>query len=175
MDTCSKAEKYENSAERDPREVMHKLIQTSRLHRRVIEGWTANLGMHCSGHRMLMYLSHFDTIPSQKELADHFKISHAAAATTLKRLEGDGYIERGKNGKNPDGRYNVISITERGREAACATDKYFREVDAAALRDFSDEEIDTLVYMLEKIQNNLLITEQTDEKLRQIQKNPKGQ
>ena len=163
VDTCPKAE---NATERDTREVMHKLIQTSRLHRRVIESWTANLGMHCSGHRMLMYLSRFDTISSQKELADHFKISHAAAATTLKKLEGDGYIERGKSGKNPDSRYNVISITERGREAACATDKYFRQVDAAALRDFSDEEIDTLVYMLEKIQNNLLITEQTDEELR---------
>lgn len=140
---------------RDAREVMHKLIQTTRQHKRVIEHWSSRIDLNCSGHRMLMYLSRVDNIPSQKDLAKHFKISPAAVATTLKKLECDGYIERGKRTDLHDSRYNGISITEMGRKAASDTEKYFRHVDSTALEGFSNDEIEIFIGILEKIQNNL--------------------
>ena len=136
----------------DKCEIIHKLIQTTRLHRTIIERFATSLDLHSSGHRMLMHLIHFEKIPSQKELAEHFKISPAAVATTLKKLEADGYIERSKC---RDIRFNEISITERGRAAAIESEKYFRLVDITALEDFSQEELDLFVRLLEKMQTNL--------------------
>lgn len=141
--------------ERDAREIIHKFIQTNRLHRRVIEHWADRIDMHCSAHRMLMHISCEKNIMSQKELAEHLKISPAAVATTLKKLETDGYIERTKCKSCSDSRTNEITVTERGRKAAEDTEKYFRFVDSSALKDFSNEEIDTLLRLLDKMQKNL--------------------
>ncbi len=140
---------------RDDREVIHKFIQTNRLHRRVIERWAARLDLQCACHRMLMHISSVDNIPSQKELAEHFKISPAAVATTLKKLEADGYIERSKSPDVKDSRVNEICVTEQGRRAAEDTEKYFRFVDASALDGFTDGEIDTLLSLLDRMQDNL--------------------
>ena len=143
------------SSDRDAREILHILIQTNRLHRRVIERYSDSLDLHCSAHRMLMRISRAENLPSQKELAECLKISPAAVANTIKRLECDGYIERSKPTSGGDSRQNEIKITERGRSAAEATEKYFRYVDSCALAGFSDSELDTLVYLLDKIQGNL--------------------
>ena len=104
---------------------------------------------------MLMHVSCEKNVMSQKELAEHLKISPAAVATTLKKLETDGYIERTKSKSCSDGRANEITVTERGRRAAEETEKYFRFVDSSALNGFSDEEIETLLRLLDKMQNNL--------------------
>lgn len=140
---------------RDDREVVHKFIQTNRLHRRVIERWADNLDIQCACHRMLMHISRVDIIPSQKELAQHFKISPAAVANTLKKLEADGYVERSKSKENKDSRVNEISVTERGKKTAKDSEQFFRFVDSQALDGFTDDEIDTLLSMLDRMQNNL--------------------
>lgn len=143
------------TATRDEREIIHKFIQTNRLHRRVIEKWAERADLQCACHRMLMHISRVDNIPSQKELAEHFKISPAAVATTLKKLEADGYIERSKSQELGDSRLNEISITEQGRKVAEDAEKYFRFVDASTLGGFTAEEIDTLVSLLDRMQENL--------------------
>ncbi len=104
---------------------------------------------------MLMHISRVDNIPSQKELAEHFKISPAAVATTLKKLEADGYIERSKSTEFRDSRPNEISVTEQGRKIAEDAEKYFRFVDTSTLGGFDDEEIRLLVSMLDRMQENL--------------------
>ena len=140
---------------RDEREIIHKFIQTNRLHRRVIERWAERADLQCACHRMLMHISRADNIPSQKELADHFKISPAAVATTLKKLESDGYIERNRCPDGKDSRINEICVTELGRTVAEDAEKYFRYVDKTTLDGFTDEEIDTLISLLERMQENL--------------------
>ena len=148
-------ERQNSTHSRDEREVIHKFIQTNRLHRRVIERFADKLDLQCACHRMLLHISHVDNIPPQKELAEHFKISPAAVAATLKRLEADGYIERSKSPDVKDSRLNEISVTERGRRAAEDTEQYFRFVDASALEGFSDGDIDTLLSLLDRMQDNL--------------------
>ena len=133
------------------------------MHRKSIEKWATDAGMHRSQHRMLMYLSRCENIPSQKDLALHFDISPAAVAGTLKKLEADGYIERGKCSERADSRYNEIRITDRGREATIQSRKYFRHVDMEAMRDFSDEELETFISFLLRIQENLKSCEPIDE------------
>ena len=130
-------------------------IKADIMHRRAIEQWATDAGMHRSQHRMLMYLTRCDGSPSQKDLAKHFEISPAAVAVTLKKLESDGYIERGKCGECSDSRINEIKITERGREAAMQSRKYFQHVDGEAFKGFSSEELDAFTSLLERMQDNL--------------------
>lgn len=134
---------------------MFAFIATDKMHRRAIERWATDAGMHHSQHRMLMYLSRCEKKISQKDIAEHFDISPAAVACALKKLEADGYIERGKCSERSDSRYNEITITELGREATMQSRKYFRHVDMEALRDLSDEELDIFVSLLLRIQENL--------------------
>ena len=134
---------------------IHAFISADILHRRTIEGWAADAGMHRSQHRMLMYLSRCDATPAQKDLAKHFDISPAAVAVTLKKLESDGYIERGKCGERTDSRYNEIKITDRGREAALQSRKYFQHVDNESFKGFSAEELNLFTSLLERMQENL--------------------
>ena len=141
---------------------IYAFISADIIHRRAIEHWATSAGMHRSQHRMLMYLSRCETSPSQKDLAKHFDISPAAVTTALKKLESDGYIERGKCSLSSDSRVNEISITERGREAVKESKKYFHSVDEKTLEGFSDEELDSFIGYLERIQDNLKNSEETE-------------
>lgn len=135
--------------------VVHSFISANILHRRAVEQWTRDVGMHRSQHRMLMYLYKCESTPSQKDLAKHLDISSAAVAVTLKKLESDGYIERGKCTEGGDSRFNEIKITDRGRFAVEQSKKYFQHIDAEALKDFSDEELDIFRAFLERMYENL--------------------
>ena len=134
---------------------IHAFISADLLHRRTIEQWACDAGMHRSQHRMLMHLTKCDSTPSQKDLAKHFDISPAAVAVTLKKLESDGYIEREKCASSSDSRFNEIKITERGRDAALQSRKYFQHVDSEAFRDFTAEELEAFTSLLERMQDNL--------------------
>ena len=136
-------------------EAIHAFVSANIAHRKVIERWATDAGMHRSQHRMLIYLSKQESSPSQKELAERFEISPAAVAVTLKKLEADGYIERGKRTEIADSRYNEIRITEQGRHATLQSRKYFQHVDAEAFRDFSDEELEVFTSLLSRMQKNL--------------------
>ena len=151
----NKISTLENDRESIVQKAIFTFITTDKMHRKAIEKWATDAGMHRSQHRMLMYLSRCENIPSQKDLALHFDISPAAVAGTLKKLEADGYIERGKCSERADSRYNEIRITDRGREATIQSRKYFRHIDMEAMRDFSDEEIEAFVGFLLRIQENL--------------------
>lgn len=130
-------------------------ISADILHRKTIETWATEAGIHRSGHRMLMHLTRCETTPTQKDIAKHFDISAAAVAVTLKKLESDGYIERGKCGERSDSRFNEIKITERGRDVALESRKYFHHIDSEAFKDFTAEELSVFTSMLERMQNNL--------------------
>ena len=134
---------------------IHAFISADILHRRVIEQWANDAGMHRSQHRMLMHLSKCESTPSQKDLAKYFDISPAAVAVTLKKLESDGYIERGKCAERADSRFNEIRITEQGRQATIQSRKYFHHVDNEAFKDFTDEELSLFTSLLQRMQENL--------------------
>ena len=125
------------------------------MHRRAICKYSSDIGLHHSQHRMLMHLANNEVIRSQKQLAEHFGISPAAVATMLKKLESDGYIARAKSADGTDCRNNEIIITDTGRRVATETEKYFKYVDCCAVKDFSDEEIELFINLLERMRGNL--------------------
>lgn len=144
-------EKKERS-ESAERFAIQSLIKVNRRHRQCIENGVAFLGMHRSAHYCLMHLCEEGKCPSQKELAEKFRVSPAAVTGILKRLERDGYIRRTLGADN---RTNAIIITDSGREIVSRSKEIFDEVDKQCFRGFTDEEYDTLLRLLDKIADNI--------------------
>lgn len=128
------------------------MIKTDHMHRHLIDSKIGVLGLHRTQHRILMHLARHDKLPSQKELSDHFDITPAAVTGAIQKLEQQGYVERSLG---QDNRYNELRITEKGRELVEKTRMLFCEVDSSMFEGFTDEELDTYISCLEKLQANI--------------------
>ena len=140
--------------ERTPEQIIKNFIALDRFHHKLLEKQVGDCGMHRSQHAILLYIFHLEHAPSQKEIADHFSVSPAAVAVSMKKLENGGYIER-KSQQN-DSRFNEIIITEKGKEILRKTKSLVDLVDRKMFDDFTDEEYDIFYKCLDKMQNNLL-------------------
>ena len=135
-------------------ETVRIFIRIMRRHHACVERRIGTLGIHHSQHRLLMHLARRqEEIPSQKELAQEMGISPAAVATTLKRLEKEGYIAR--NVTDLDNRKNEIRITERGLSKVMESREIFEDTDKELFDGFSPEELNTLISFLQRIDRNL--------------------
>ena len=129
------------------------MIRTDHMHKSLIDGIVKDIGIHRTQHRMLMHISRKGTLTSQKELADHLGITPPAVTGALKKLESDGYVKRSLG---HDNRYNELEITEKGREIVARTKKLFTSADREIFDGFSEEELDSYIACLEKMQANML-------------------
>ena len=144
------------------------LIRSSRLHHRNIEKCFENTGLHRSQRRMLMHLSQFETMPSQRRIADDFDISPACVARTLKSLANEGYITRA--GDEDDLRRNTVSITRKGVDTVSETHHTFETIDLAAFEGFAPEELDQLISLLGRVKDNLSRIGESDISTEQLAK-----
>ena len=135
-------------------EAVRIMIRVMRRHHACVERRIGDLGIHHSQHRMLMHLARRrEEIPSQKELAEAMGISPAAAATTLKRLEREGYITRTIT--DSDNRKNEIRITDEGYAKVMEGWEIFEAVDRSMFAGFSPEEIEAFTAYMRRISANL--------------------
>ena len=136
-------------------ETMRLFLRVNRMHRNQVEKRVADLGIHHSQHRMLMYISGHDKLPSQRELADALGISPAAVTSTLKCLEKEGYVERVMT--EEDNRRNRVSITEKGQLKVDESRSIFDSMDHAAFAGFSERELAEFRDLLMRMCQNLAI------------------
>ncbi len=134
-------------------EAVRVLRRVMRRHHACMERQIGDLGIHHSQHRMLMHLAHRCHSPSQKELAKVMGISPAAVATTLKKLEKEGYITRAAT--DEDNRRNEIRITDQGLAKVAESRERFEAVDRAMFEGLSDEELRTLSSLIRRLDDNL--------------------
>lgn len=135
------------------REIQHKFMCIGRMHRQAIENKIGTTGVHKSQHMILMHLYRNSGELSQKDIANHFEISPAAVAVSLKKLEAGGYIER--SCALSDNRYNEIKITKKGKEVVEYSRKVFECIDEKTFEGISAEEREILTSLLDKIIFNL--------------------
>ncbi|MBE6644016.1 MAG: MarR family transcriptional regulator [Ruminococcaceae bacterium] len=129
------------------------LIHINRAHKKMLDsGVCSRIGFHRTQHIILMHLARHNSLPSQKELAEHLGVTAAAVTGALKKLECDGYIERKMGGDN---RYNEISITDVGRQVVEESKLMFQKMDQSLFIGFTDDEISSLIEYLERVENNL--------------------
>ncbi len=131
----------------------YQMIQVDRFHRSIFESMHSALGIHRSQHRILMYISRNPEGPSQKSIAEHFDISAAAIAVSLKKLEDSGYITR--ESVENDNRFNRISLTEKGRMIVEKSEDFFVKSDYAMFGDFTEQDYENLLVCLKKMMSGL--------------------
>lgn len=135
------------------KETVALFMRTDRMRRSVFERQASDrFGIHQKQHITLMHLSRNEDI-SQKQLAEHFKVSPAAVAVSLKKLESKGLISR--QCSSDDSRRNALKITEKGRAMVNETHKIFTAIDRAMFDGLNEDEIEVFINCLEKIQDNL--------------------
>ena len=130
----------------------HSFLHVNRLRRIMVEEQVSRLGIHCSQHNMLMLIAHNKNI-CQKEIAQKLEISSAAVAVTLNKLEAAELIVR--HPSFDDARMNYITITDKGNEILKATKEMFRTIDEKSFEGITDEEMETMDRLLEKMTENL--------------------
>ncbi len=133
-------------------QAVNKLMKINREHKYIIDSQVAEIGLHRTGHRILMYIARRGYLPSQKELAEYLDVTPAAVSGALQKLECDGYIERNLG---IDNRFNEVTITEKGRDIVEKTRVAFSEVDNRLFNNFSDDEISDFLDYLERILKNI--------------------
>lgn len=83
-----------------------------------------------------------------KELAVKLDVTSGATTQHIEELERLGFVDRKPH---PDDRRKVVvTLTRRGRSAAKATLKYKRQMLNELFADLSDDELATLVTLLQK-------------------------
>lgn len=132
---------------------IRRLMRVSRRHHASMERRIGDLGIHHSQHRMLVHLTRCTRTPSQKEIAETMGISPAAVATTLKRLEKEGYITR--SATDEDNRRNHIAVTDKGLSKVAEGREIFETADRQLFTGFTSEDMETLIRLLEAMDRNL--------------------
>ncbi len=134
------------------KEAVKKMVKVTLLHRYAISTALSGMKLYRGQPEILEYLNdHGDC--SQKELADSLGVSPASIATSLKRMNKAGFIERTEDEK--DRRINRIRLTPKGNNIRMAGKAECERVDKAMFSGFSDEEILAFSDMLSRVAKNL--------------------
>lgn len=144
--------------------VMKLFAFVSRRHKKIFENMMMTLPLHGSQHYLLVFLVSANPDISQKEIAEELKVSTAAVAVALKRLESEGYISRKVS--ESDNRFNEIVITEKGRDILSESSKIFKKLNELTFRNFSSRDINDFYFALNKINDNLALAEGAEVKNR---------
>ncbi len=134
------------------REMVHKLISTSLIHRYHITKSAQKAGLYYGQPMILEYIKE-NHLCTQKELADSLHISPASVATSIKRLEKSGFVNRVSD--TEDIRKNRLSLTENGFSVLKDFRNICDETDKEMFKGFSQEECEVLCNYLERLYNNL--------------------
>lgn len=122
---------------------LHKL----RLHRK-----TVPLGMFAGQMPLLMFVKHHPGC-TQRDIADARGVSTPAVATSIKRLQKAGLLQ--KLTDETDMRCNKITLTEQGRQAILDGQRLFDEVTAEMFAGISAEELQLVEDVLSRVEQNL--------------------
>jgi len=152
-------------------EAFHEMDLLSRrlhqAHRSAVQAELNASGLQEVGHPMLVsILQSAEEGPehqcqAQRELADLLHVSPAAIANSLKCLERDGYIHR--EPWQRDARRNRVILTEKGLQAVAGCRDVFRRVSARMMAGFTQEELEQLAQLQQRMLNNLLTDSQPKE------------
>jgi MarR family transcriptional regulator, repressor for mepA len=112
------------------------------------------LGLNSQQGRMIGYIyEHQDSGIIQKDLADVFDRKGASITSMLQGLEKKGYIERRVSNNNE--RQKNIYVLPKGVELIKDFNKAFEEVEKSITENLTENEKETLLSLLIKVNQNL--------------------
>ena len=90
----------------------------------------------------------------QADLQREMKVSAATVAVSLARLEKLGFVTRRRNQNNQ--RANVLELTPKGEEAAVRLQEAMQRAGQAALRGFSEDDLEELAGFFQRMERNIV-------------------
>lgn len=109
-------------------------------------------GLTAGQPKVLEYLSSHDG-SIQKEIASACMIEPATLTSVLSGMERAGLVTKKVNPSNK--RNTNVHLTAKGKQRWHEIESVFQEIDAGALCGFSQDEIDHIIQVLNKIYENL--------------------
>lgn len=143
--------KKETARQKKIGELIRLSFYTNRLHRVLMEEIIDGSGVHVSQHHMLATVAQAKSV-CQRDIARKLEISSAAVAVTLSKLEEAGLITRTQS--YDDARMNQITVTEKGTALLKTTKQALDGLDEEFFNGITDEELDTLVSVMRKVNDN---------------------
>ena len=133
-------------------DVLRHVNRISLLHRLRVQNMLSDTGVWGS---QIPILLHVERNPgcNQTDIAEHLGVSSPSIATSIKRLQKAGMLE--KRADETDMRRNHIELTERGHSTVARGRAYYDQVVGRMLQGFSDSELDTLASLLLRLEENL--------------------
>lgn len=134
------------------RKIISKFGKANLLHRINLQKISIKNGLYLGQLPILEYIIQNDGC-TQKEISEFMCVSPPSIATSVKRMENSGLIDR--NQDKSDQRLNRLTITDKGTNVAKKCRKLFDEVDSKLFNGMSKDECDFFERCLEKMINNL--------------------
>lgn len=133
-------------------EVIRKIEYLHALHRLCIHRGISEGGLHFGQPPILDYIASHENC-TQRELCDFLRLSPPSVATSVKRLQRAGFLE--KNSDDCDLRRTNLRLTDSGREAVRVCDATIERVEGKLTRGFSPQELQICCDFLGRMIENL--------------------
>ena len=134
------------------RDVVGRMLQVDILRRICLQKAASESGLYFGQLPILQFISEHPGC-TQKEIADRTGVTSASIALSTKRMQKAGLLTKTIDAQ--DLRCNRLELTETGVEYMRKCVRKFEEVDRISFRGFSNEELETLTGLLDKILENM--------------------
>ncbi len=133
---------------------MMRIHDAAKLYRDRMRRYSEHEGLPASYRMMIFHLARMKGGITQLELVRATHLKPPTVSVTLQKMERDGYVVRKTN--EDDLRETLVYLTDKGRDIDKKIRIIHEEGDSAALSGMTEEEIDTLQNLLNKVIDNLL-------------------
>lgn len=137
------------------RDLGHKFRQIDQMFKLRMNNNLEELDITIAQMHVLGYLGHHEGEKvTQKILAQEFNVKHPTMSGILQRMQEKGLISISVDENNK--KYKNIIKTKKADKIKDEMDKYRDYTEAVLTDGFSDDEINTLSKLLDKVYNNLM-------------------
>ena len=140
-------------------EIVKRMNKLNVLHRIYIHREASKNGIYFGQLPILEYVESHDQC-TQCEIADFMKVSPPSIATSVKRMQKTGLLEKAMD--KSDLRYNRITITKKGKELSHRCREDFDKVNAQLFAGFNEQECEQLCTYFDRMIANLSTDEFAD-------------
>lgn len=123
------------------------------LTRERMDARMSRFGMTPAQTHVLRYLRQNGGQMPQRELLENLKVKPSTVNGILDRMEEKGLVKRSVSGT--DARQRVVALTPAGLEREAEVKQSFLDAEALIARGMTEEEMDTLRGLLERVIHNL--------------------
>lgn len=114
----------------------------------------ADIDITAAQGRVLMYIANSpDKDIFAADLHKHLCISKPSVSALIKKLRKSGYISC--TGCESDERYKNLTATDKGKNVAELISQHMKNIELAAFRNFTDNELNEFMRLQKKLLNNI--------------------